>query len=36
MKAIHNTPDGISLDAQIYPLELLAATAARWSARLRC
>jgi len=29
MKAIHNTPDGISLDAQIYPLELLAATAAR-------
>jgi hypothetical protein len=29
MKAIHNTPDGIALDAQIYPLELLAATAAR-------
>ncbi len=26
---MHNTPDGISLDAQIYPLELLAATAAR-------
>jgi hypothetical protein len=29
MKTIHNTPDGISLDTQIYPLELLAATAAR-------
>lgn len=29
MKTIHDTPNGIVVDAQTYPLELLAATAAR-------